>query len=263
MSDAVKIYKEDGIGFLALNRPDKLNALNKDIFDGIAKGVKEFDKDNDVSVVVIYGEGRAFCAGLDFKDFLGRFRPENFKSTEDLYNAVYEYVVFMQDSFSVIENSKKVYIAAINGFCVGGGLDLAATCDIRVASRDAVFSIMETQVGVIDDLGALQRLPRIIGEGHTKYLAFTSDKISSNEAYRMGLVEKITETKKELLLLAKKIAKNISSKRKKAVFGTKIALHHLREHTVAESLLFTAKSNADLFDPQLLMENFLKNIGKK
>ncbi len=255
----LKVRVEDDIGFIELNRPEKLNALSRRLFEELQAAVEELDK-KDITVVILSGNGRAFSAGLDFYEFLEDVRKA---SSDKLERFLYERVVFMQDSISSIEHSSKVYIAAISGFCVGGGLDIASTCDIRFASRDAVFSIMETRVGVVADLGALQRLPRIIGEANTRLLAYTARKIDAKEAYRIGLVNGIYDTKEALMEASIACAKEISSNPIEAIEGTKKALVYGISATTEESLRFAAEYNARIFDFDRIMERFLENVGKK
>ncbi len=258
--ETLKLSYKDKIGIITFNRPDKLNAMSQKFFAELLSATKEMDDNDDVVVVIIKGEGKAFSSGLDFYDFLQNFKNnKQGKTDEEFLN---ENVIFMQDSISSIENSKKIYIAAVHGYCVGGGLDLASTCDMRVASQDAVFSILETQIGVVADLGSIQRLPRIIGEGNVRLLAYTSMKIDAKKALSIGLVNEIYKDKDEMLNGAFEIAREIISKPKKAVLGTKTALNYGLTHSTEESLRFAARFNANLFDYDTVKNRFLSNVKK-
>ncbi len=256
----LKLSYKDAIGVITFNRPDKLNAMSQLFFKELLSATKEMDENDDIGVVIINAEGKAFSAGLDFNDFLQNFvENKNGKSDEEFLN---DNVVFMQDSISSIERSKKIYIAAIHGYCVGGGLDLAATCDIRIASEDALFSIMETKLGVVDDLGSIQRLPRIIGEGNVRLLAYTAMKIDAKKALSIGLISEIYKDKDDVLRGAFDIANSMLSNPKEALMGTKIALNYGLFHNIDESLKFAAQYNAKLFDFDSVKSRFLSNIKK-
>ncbi len=257
----IKLDYKGAIGYITFNRPEKLNAFTQEFFSELAKAVEEMDKNDNIGVVIIKAEGDSFSAGLDFHDFLQNIEQHrnDKKSDEDFLK---NNVMFMQNSISRIEQSKKIYIAAIHGYCVGGGLDLASTCDIRVASENAVFSIMETKLGVVADLGSLQRLPKIIGEGSVKLLAYTSMKIDAKTALSMGLVSRIYKNKEETIKGAENIAEKIIFNPIKAVFATKEALNYGNSHSVEESLEFAARYNAELFDFDEVKGRFLKNIKK-
>jgi enoyl-CoA hydratase len=258
----IETFKEDGIGFLTLNRPDKLNALSMKLLEELRKAVEELDNDDEISVVIMKGKGRAFCAGLDFYDFLQLVQKNMTEDREKIKNFLYESVVFMQESIASINRSKKIYIAAIHGFCVGGGLDIASTCDIRLATKDSVFSIMETKIGVVDDLGAIQYLPKIIGEGNTRLLAYTARKIQAKEALRIGLVSEVYENEQELMKKAKELALEIMKNPKDALAGTKEAMNYGLDHSVEESLRFAARFNSTLFNFEEVKNRFLNNVKK-
>ncbi len=250
----------DNIGIITFNRPNKLNAMSQQFFKELLLATKAMDENDNIAVVIINAEGKAFSAGLDFNDFLQNFINNKQGKTDEEF--LDDNVIFMQDSISSIERSKKIYIAAIHGYCVGGGLDLASTCDIRIASKDAVFSIMETKIGVVADLGSIQRLPRIIGEGNVRLLAYTAEMIDAEKALSIGLISEIYEDKEGVLKGAFDIAEAILSNPKEALAGTKIALNYGLSHTIDDSLRFAAEYNAKLFDFDKVKDRFLKNIKK-
>jgi enoyl-CoA hydratase len=161
---------------------------------------------------------------------------------------LYKLILEMQSGFNKIANGKKVYIASINGYCIGGGLDMISACDIRLSSRDAIFSLRETKVGIVDDLGSLNRLPSIIGEGETRLLAFTGKDINSEEAFRIKLISKIYENKEELFEESIKLAKEISRNKKDVLEGVKDVLNYNLNHSSEDGLNYVALRNSSFLD---------------
>lgn len=168
------------IGILKINRPDSLNALNKDTLCEIREGIKELNGNEDVKVIIITGEGKAFIAGADIKSMMNMNE-----------NEAREFCQLGQKIFDLIENLDKPVIAAVNGFALGGGCELAMACDFRIASEVAKFGQPEVNLGVIPGFGGTQRLPRLVGTGHAKELIFTGEIIDANAALRIGLVNKV------------------------------------------------------------------------
>jgi len=168
-SSRFKIEKEEFIRWLILNRPDKRNAMDEDFFRELADAFASFDQDPEVRVVVVRGEGKGFSAGIDLGALAGLTQSTSVDAREQLRY----FILQGQASISAVENCRKPVIVAIHGFCIGGGVDLSCACDIRLASRDAVFSIRETRMAMVADLGTLQRMPYIIGESWFRELALT------------------------------------------------------------------------------------------
>lgn len=177
--------KADGVLTLTLNRPRKLNAMSYDVFDGLDAAVGEAACDRAVRVVVITGASTTFCAGADIsmvRDFSDpELPPDRFRATLRRLRGVF-------DRFEELE---KPVIAAINGPCVGGGVDLVLACDLRIAVADAFFLVPEVRLGLIPDLGATQRLPRLVGIARAKEMILTGRRFSAAECLAMGLVNRV------------------------------------------------------------------------
>jgi enoyl-CoA hydratase len=187
------LQKENGIAKLTLNRPKVLNALNSALVAELKQALQEINKDETIDVVILTGAGRAFCAGMDLKALGESLEP--FEAVADI--------------FYLLDNLDPPVIAAVNGFAITGGFELALACDLIVASEDAVFRDTHAQVGVIPGGGNSQRLPRLVGEKKAKELLFTSEFISAKEAERIGLINRVVPAEKleeEVMQLAKKIA---------------------------------------------------------
>lgn len=191
----------DGVAVVTINRPAALNALNREVLDELAAVFAELKKNSDVACVVLTGSGsKAFVAGADITEMqaLDAVSAEHFaKLGHTILNT--------------IENFPKPVIAAVNGFALGGGCELAMACDIRIAAENARFGQPEVNLGVIPGFGGTLRLARLVGKGRAKELIFTGDMIDAQEAYRIGLANKVA-TAEELLAKARKMATKIASK---------------------------------------------------
>jgi enoyl-CoA hydratase len=227
------IFETDGhIAVITINRPDKLNALSHDTFVELKASVLDANANEDIRVIIITGAGeKAFVAGADINE-LAASNPISGR----------EYSLFGQDVFTAIEQSGKPVIAAVNGFALGGGCELALACHVRIAAENAKFGQPEVSLGIIPGYGGTQRLARIIGFGRAAELLITGVMIDANEAYRIGLVNKLV-AKGESLSAAKAMATIIISKAPPAVSFALNALRavnqmNLQEGLSAEAALF-------------------------
>lgn len=193
----VKLELEDHILVVTMNRPKALNALNNQTLDELQEVTKMIVEDDDVYGVIITGEGRGFVAGAD----IVQMKP--YKSEEGR-----TYAGYAQDTFNKIEALDKPVIAAVNGFALGGGCELALSCDIRIASEKAVFGQPEVTLGIMPCFGGTQRLPRLIGAGLAKEMIYTGRQVKAEEAKQFGLVNKVVAAK-ELIDIAKAMMKDI------------------------------------------------------
>lgn len=208
------IYElKNDIGWITINRPNALNALNSELLDELLAAFDNAAKDGKVRVVILTGEGKAFVAGADISEM------RDLSALEGKNMMIKGHTVM-----NFIESMGKPVIAAVNGFALGGGCELAMACDIRIASEKAKFGQPEVNLGIIPGFGGTQRLPRLVGKGMGKYLIMTGEMISADEAYRIGLVEKVVPAE-ELLGAAEKIAKTIIEKAPIAIATAKSAIN--------------------------------------
>ena len=205
---------QDGIGILTMNRPAALNALNAETVVELGEALCEIGKDASVKVVILTGADRAFVAGADIKEMLPMTAAQ-----------AQTWCQFAQSVFNQIETLPQPVIAAINGFALGGGCELAMACDIRIASEKAKFGQPEVSLGIIPGFAGTQRLPRLVGKGIAKELIYSGDMIDAQEAWRIGLVNKVT-TAEELLPTAKAMAQKIMTRGLYAVQMAKVAIHN-------------------------------------
>jgi len=207
------LEKEDYLAILYINRPKALNALNAETLYELEAAVKDVKADPNIKVMIVTGTGdKSFVAGADIT-FMLPLSPAEGRCLSDVGEKV----------FRQFELMEKPVIAAINGFALGGGCELAMACDIRLASENAVFGQPEVGLGVIPGFGGTQRLPRLIGEGRAKELTYTADIINAQEAYRIGLVNHVYP-QEQVMDEAKKMAKKIAAKAPLAVGYSKFAI---------------------------------------
>jgi enoyl-CoA hydratase len=208
------LEKEDYLAILYINRPKAMNALNGETLYEIEAAVKDVKADPNIKVLIVTGAGdKAFVAGADIT-FILPLSPSEGRFFSDLGERV----------MRQLELLEKPVIAAVNGFALGGGCELAMSCDLRLASETAIFALPEVGLGVIPGFGGTQRLPRLIGEGRAKELTFTADTINAQEAYRIGLVNHVYP-QDQLMDEAKKLAKKIATKAPLAVGYAKFAIN--------------------------------------
>jgi len=240
------IALDQGIADIRLNRPDKSNALNDAMWQEIRQAFAWADASPEVRVVVLAGNGRNFCAGIDLA-MLGSIQqriasPDGARSREALRRLILD----LQDCLTAIERCRKPVLAAIQGACVGGALDLVTCCDMRYAAPDAIFSIKEIDLGMVADVGTLQRLPRLVGEGMARELAYTGRNVDADEARALGLVNRVFESPQALIDGVGQIARTIAGKSPLATRGIKEVMNFSRDHSVADGLNFVATWNAAL-----------------
>lgn len=233
---------EDHIASVTLARAEVRNALNAAFWRDFPALMRSLDDNPAVRAVVIAGEGPHFCAGIDL-GYLRSLMPgaaDAARGNEKMRRQLIE----LQAALSVMTTLRKPVLAAVHGACMGAGLDLVAAADMRYAATDAFFQIHETNIGMVADLGALQRLPKQIPDGLVRELAFTGRRLGAEEARACGFVNAVLPDAAAALDHAMKVAREIAEKSPLAVAGTKTVLNHAREHTVAEGLEYVATWNA-------------------
>ena len=222
---------QDGVAHLRFTRPHAANALNMAFWDGFPGAVRQLEAEGRVRALVISGDGRHFCAGMD----LSVFRDPAFQHGEaGAARERFMHVVRrLQAALSVLENVRFPVVAAIQGACVGAGLDLASACDLRFAAPDAYFRIEEINIGMMADVGSLQRLPKLLPDAVLREMAFCGTTLHADRALQLGFVNGVDE---HAFDQAMKAAREIASRAPLAVSGSKRAISFARDHSVAESL---------------------------
>ena len=253
----------DHVARIELNRPDKANAMNLPMWQEIRQAMRWADDTPDVRVAVIAGAGRHFTAGIDLS-MLGGLQAQveddcDGRSREKLRRTILD----LQDCLTSIERCRKPVIAEIQGACVGGGIDLITCCDMRYCSADAYFSVKEIDVGMTADVGTLQRLPRLIGEGMARELAYTGRDVKGPEAQEIRLVNRCYESADALRAGVAALAATIAAKPPLSIRGCKEMITYVRDHTVADGLNYIATWNAAMLLSSDLEEAFKAGREKR
>ena len=248
----IKTKVEKLIGYLIIDRPESLNAMNNQVLDELTMKVNELISDSDVRVIIISGAGdKAFIAGADIKLMQGM----NKKEALDFANKGHLLT-------SLIENSNKPIIAAVNGYAFGGGSELALSCHIRIASEDAIFAQPEVKIGLLPGWGGTQRLPRIVGKGIANEIILTGMNISAGRAYEIGLVNKVVK-KDDLIFNCNEIAQAIIRNSPNAINESIALINTSSNIDLKSGLEIEAKRFSDLFETDETSEGLTAFVQKR
>ncbi len=245
MTSPFLIETEGHTATLFLNNPDRRNAMGPEFFDELGEVVAKLDADPEVRAVVLAAKGPHFSTGLDLLRMAPAVGPAMLegglaKERNDLWKTIER----MRRGFDAIASSNKPFLAAVHGWCIGGGLDLIAACDIRLASEDAKISLRETKIAIVADMGSLERLVGIVGRGHLRELALTGRDIDAARALRIGLVNDTYPSAEATLAAARTLAAEIAANAPLVVQGTKEVLRVGEQHGEAIGLRYAALWNA-------------------
>ncbi|MFQ5967763.1 MAG: crotonase/enoyl-CoA hydratase family protein [Acidimicrobiia bacterium] len=248
-SSVLTLETDGPVATLWLDRPEKRNAFNLPFWEDIPTAMGELSDDDDIRVVIIAARGSAFTVGIDLIELgpelmAGSLDESGSTSDAARARATYDLVKQFQRTLTSIAECPKPVIAAIQGWCLGAGIDLISGCDIRLASEDAVFSVRETKMAMVADVGTLQRLPSIVAPGHLAELIYTGRDIDAARALEIGLVNATYPDHEALLKAARELADEIAENSPLAVQGTKAVLRAGSDRSVEEALDYVALWNA-------------------
>ena len=256
---------KDGIAHLNMNRPDKFNSMTRLFWKELPEIVKEIDKNAQARVILLTGEGKHFSSGMDLANFSSNGSDKK-KDPARMRETFYHEILELQDTFTALEECRLPTIAAIQGACVGGGIDMVTACDMRYCSSDAFFKIAEVDIGLAADVGTLQRLPSLIPIAAVRELAYTGRKFDAAEAKTLGLVNDVFTSREELMSEVEKIAKTIASKSPLITRIIKKQINYARDHSVKDALDYHAAWNSSLMsgrDMEAAMTSFMnKEVGE-
>lgn len=240
---AFRVDLADNIAHVQINRPEKINSMNAVFWTEIIEIFQWIDDTDEVRVVVLSGAGKHFSSGIDLM-MLASVANELGKDIGRNARLLRRKILQLQASFTAVDKCRKPVLAAIQGYCLGGAIDLIAACDMRYAAEDAQFSIKEIDMGMAADVGTLQRLPRIIGDGMLRELAYTGRTLGAEEARSIGLVNRVYTDAASLLDGVMGIAREIATKSPIAIAGTKEMISYMRDHSINDGLEYIATWNA-------------------
>ncbi len=249
------VSKEEGIANITLNRPNRLNAMSPQLMQDLNQVLDSIDSEENIRVVVITGAGRAFCAGGDVELDVAQISHKGafgWKEYDEVFCNVIKKIYWME----------KPVIAAVNGAAVGGGCDLAMACDIRIASDKAKFGMAYINMGIIPDLGGNYFLPRLVGLGRAKLMAFTGDLIDAKQADHFGLID-ILVSEEEFQKKVDDLGQKLANGPTKAIAMTKIAMHRSWHMDLETSLDYSSNLQFMLMDTEDYKEGFNSFLEKR
>jgi enoyl-CoA hydratase len=238
---------ERGVAHLQLDRPERMNTMTPAFFPAVRDAVRSLSDAGETRALVISSTGKHFSAGMALDVFAGDGLALATKTSRERLS-FQESLRKLMDCFTALDEARFPIVCAIQGGCVGGALDLATACDIRVCSADAFFTVQEISIGMAADLGVLQRLPKIVPQGVAREMAYTGERVGAERALAIGLVNAVLADADAARERALALARTIASKSPLAIAGTKLALNHARDHSTASSLAQMTLLQSAIFD---------------
>ncbi len=263
--ECFKLDIKDQIAHVVLNRPEKRNSMNPAFWRELPQIIADIDDNARARVIVISSTGPHFSAGLDVSAF-GNGSLAGGSDDKDRLRAgaaFYDNVLRMQQSFNCLEQCRLPVLAAIQGGCIGGGVDLVSACDIRYATEDAFLTIFETNIGMTADVGTFPRLVKLIPEGYVREMAYTGRRVSANEAKSMGLINNVFNDQDAMVSGVFEVAREIASKAPLAVHGCKRMINYARDHNTADGLDYIAIWNASMLRVEEIQEAMAANRERR
>jgi enoyl-CoA hydratase len=264
MSKPFDVEINNSIAHIRFNRPEKRNSMNEDFWKMFPKEVEELDDSGEIRALIVSSTGPHFSAGIDlsmFKDDIVESERDNEIGRSRGY--FLQQLKFLQNAVSCLEAARFPVVTAVQGGCIGGGIDLITAADIRICTKDAFFLIEEINVGLAADIGTIQRLPKIIPAGIAREWTMLGEKVSADRAKEVGLVSSLHESHEEMMKNAFEIAEKLASKTPLAMWVTKETLNYSRDHTVKESLENVALWNAATLHKEDVMSTMMSKMQKK
>lgn len=242
--ETLSVSISDKIAHVQFNRPEKANALNEKAWEELKDCFEQLDELPEARVIILSGKGKHFCSGIDLSLLIGMRNKVNDKCDGRMREKLRKMVFKLQAPINAIEKSSKPVIAAIHGGCIGGGIDIVTACDMRYTTENAYFTVKEIDMGMVADLGTLQRLPKLIGEGVAREMAYTARKVYGTEAQQIHLANAAYSSQDELMENVMETAKTIAAKSPLSIRGSKAVMNYTRDHSVEDGLNFIATWNA-------------------
>jgi len=230
------LERDAGVAHIRLNRPERLNAMTREFWLELPRVVRGLDVEGGTRVAVISSTGKHFTAGMD----LSVFQDGDALATDTVAarERFRQQLMVLQETFGALARARFPVIAAVQGGCIGAGVDLVSACCLRYATRDAYFSIHEINIGMMADVGTLQRVPRQLPEAVVRELAYTGDRLPAERAERLGFVNALFDTPEALIAGALEVARRIAAKAPVAVAASKEMISYSRDHTLADSFTY-------------------------
>jgi len=260
---------EDKVAHIVLNRPEKRNSMIPEFWDELPEIIRDIDENVRARAIVISSTGPHFSSGLDVKAFItgapGEGGDPDAARRAGIQRGAsfYHTVLRMQQSFSALEQCRVPVLAAIQGGCIGGGVDLVTACDMRYATQDAFLTIFEVNIGMTADVGTFPRLVKLIPEGIVRELAYTGRRMDAAEAKEVGLVNRVFADQDTMLREVMAIARQIASKAPLALYGCKRMINYARDHSTADGLDYIGIWNASMLQLDEMREAIAANAENR
>lgn len=254
-----------GVAHVRLNRPDAFNAMSRDFWNELPAIVQDIDDNARARCIVISSTGKHFSAGMDLKVFEGveSLSGDGGEDRHTAMEAFRRHIHHLQGAFTCLDQARVPVLAAIQGGCIGGGVDLVSACDIRYATADAFFCIQEVNIGMTADVGTFPRLCKLIPEGWVREMAYTGRRLPARKAREIGLVNEVFDTHEALLEHVLATAHEIADKAPLAVAGSKVMINYARDHTIADGLDYIATWQTGMFSGAHMAEAFRAKQEKR
>ena len=253
---------DNQLAHIILNRPEKRNSMTTGFWKEFPEIVSDINQEGIIRVIIISSTGPHFCSGLDLSIFQSDLLDIN-KEKANKAILLNNYIEILQNALNILQECRIPVITAIQGACIGGGLDLVCASDIRLGTKDSYFSILETKLGLVADIGTFPRLVKLIPDGLVRELAFTGRNFNSNEAKLSGFLNNVYPDQKSMTNAAFELGKEISNNSPAVVYGCKEAIKFSRDHTTAEGLDWIKMWNSAMFNMKEVEESFKAKIEKR
>ena len=254
-TSSFRLERREAVAHFILCDSASRNALKWDFWMQFPKIVRDLDRDGEIRALILRGDGNHFSSGIDVS-LLSAFVAEPGDRELGRSRANLRLMLFkMHEVFDALAKARFPAIAAVQGACLGGALDLATACDIRLATSDAYFSIQEIQMGMVADLGSLQRLPRQLPQSVVRELAYTGRRLDADRAFKLGFVNDVLASQSDLLKAAETMSEEISARSPLAIWGTKENFNRAERREIDEGLSYIAAWNAGMFMPEDINES--------
>jgi enoyl-CoA hydratase len=246
----------DKIAHLVLKRPEAYNTMIPEFWRELPEIARTLDDAGEARAIVISSTGKHFTAGMDLAVFTSGDRNERDAELGRRRANLRRDILRLQETFSCLDRARMPVLAAVQGGCIGGGVDMISACDMRYCSEDAFFCIQEINIGMTADVGTFPRLPLLIPQGIVRELAYTGRRLSAREALEVGLVNRIYPTHEALVAGVLETAREIALRSPLAVWGSKEMLNYARDHSIADGLDYIATWQTGMYQPADMMEAF-------
>ncbi len=256
---------QDHVAHIQLKRPEAMNSMVRDFWNELPAIVRDIDDNARARCIVISSTGKHFCAGMDLAVFQGGGSTADPAPQDRHINAeaMRHHVKGLQDAFSCLDEARMPVIAAIQGGCVGGAVDMTSACDIRYCTQDAFFVIQEINIGMTADVGTFPRLCKLIPEGWVRELAYTGRRLTAQRAREIGLVNEVFDSHEAVVDHALATAREIAGKAPLAVTGSKVMINYARDHTIKDGLDYIAVWQTAMFSGPHMAEAFQAKAQKR